>query len=86
VELADDLRRIAEAAVGHAGPEEELAGIVPAEPAAGLRLYLVAYRRGENGERPEAEGAPTWLVLGVLGSILMLIGRQKKTLIGYGRD
>ena len=30
--------------------------------------------------------APTWLVLGLLGSILMLIGRKKKPLIGYGRD
>jgi hypothetical protein len=30
--------------------------------------------------------APTWLVLGILGSILILIGRKKKTLIGYGRD
>src|SRR2546421_9084798 len=31
-------------------------------------------------------GAPTWLVLGILGSILILIGRKKKRLIGYGRD
>ena len=31
-------------------------------------------------------GAPTWLVLAILGSILMLIGRKKKPLIGYGRD
>src|ERR1700742_1118211 len=30
--------------------------------------------------------APTWLVLGVLGSILILIGRKKRALIGYGRD
>jgi hypothetical protein len=30
--------------------------------------------------------APTWLVLGVLGSILILLGRKKKPLIGYGRD
>jgi hypothetical protein len=30
--------------------------------------------------------APTWLVLGILGSIFMLIGRKKKPLIGYGRD
>ena len=30
--------------------------------------------------------APTWLVLGILGSILVLIGRKKKALIGYGRD
>ena len=30
--------------------------------------------------------APTWLVLGVIGSIFILIGRKKKPLIGYGRD
>jgi hypothetical protein len=30
--------------------------------------------------------APTWLVVGILGSILILIGRKKKALIGYGRD
>ena len=30
--------------------------------------------------------APTWLVLGIVGSILILIGRKKKPLIGYGRD
>jgi hypothetical protein len=29
---------------------------------------------------------PTWLVLGVLGSVLILLGRKKKPLIGYGRD
>jgi hypothetical protein len=29
---------------------------------------------------------PTWLVLGIIGSILILIGRKKKPLIGYGRD
>ena len=30
--------------------------------------------------------APTWLVLGIIGSMLILIGRKKKALIGYGRD
>ena len=30
--------------------------------------------------------APTWLVLGILGSMLILIGRKRKALIGYGRD
>ena len=31
-------------------------------------------------------GAPTWLVLGIVGSIFILIGRKRKPLIGYGRD
>jgi hypothetical protein len=30
--------------------------------------------------------APTFGVLGVLGAILILIGRRKKPLIGYGRE
>jgi len=30
--------------------------------------------------------APTWLVLGIVGSIFILIGRKRKPLIGYGRD
>jgi hypothetical protein len=29
---------------------------------------------------------PTFLVLGIVGSLLILIGRKKKPLIGYGRD
>ena len=54
-----ELRRIAEAAVGHAGEGEELAGIVPAEPSEGLRFYLCAYRDGE---------ATSWLVLDADGA------------------
>jgi hypothetical protein len=30
--------------------------------------------------------APTWSVLGVLGAILILLGRRKKPLIGYARS
>ena len=30
--------------------------------------------------------APTWLVLGILGAILILLGRKKPPLIGYARD
>ncbi|MBV6488658.1 MAG: hypothetical protein H3C55_05960 [Pseudorhodoplanes sp.] len=29
---------------------------------------------------------PAWLVLGVLGVLLVLLGRRKKPVIGYGRD
>lgn len=29
--------------------------------------------------------APTWVVLGVLGIVLILLGRKKKPLIGYAR-
>lgn len=29
---------------------------------------------------------PAWLILGILGTLLILVGRKKKPLIGYGRD
>jgi len=29
---------------------------------------------------------PAWLVLGIIGIILMLLGRKKKPLIGYARN
>lgn len=29
---------------------------------------------------------PTWLVLGTVGCLLVLLGRKKKKLIGYARD
>jgi hypothetical protein len=54
VSLESDLARIATAAASFAGPKETLVGIVPAEPAAGLRLYLCAY---------ESNGETSWLVL-----------------------
>jgi hypothetical protein len=54
VELDQELRRIAEAAVAYCRDGEELAGIVPAEPAAGSRVYVCAYRDGEE---------TSWLVL-----------------------
>jgi hypothetical protein len=53
VELTEELRRIADAAVRFADPGEELAGIVPTEPD-DSRAYLCAYGR---------DGATTWLVL-----------------------
>jgi hypothetical protein len=54
-----ELRRIAEAAAGYAGEGEELAGIVPAEPSYGVRVYLCAYRDGEE---------TAWLVLDAHGA------------------
>ena len=30
--------------------------------------------------------APSWLVLVILGTILMVLGRKKRPLIGYARD
>jgi hypothetical protein len=55
VELSEDLRRTAEAAVRYAAPGEDVTGIVPTEPVPGERAYLCAY--AANGE-PSA-----WLVL-----------------------
>jgi hypothetical protein len=58
VGLDADLRRAAEAAVAYTADGEELVGIVPAEPANGLRLYVCAYGREEEA---------TWLVLDATG-------------------
>jgi hypothetical protein len=55
VELSDDLARIARAARRFAEPGEELAAVIPAEPSAGVRVYLCAY--GEEGQDK------TWLAL-----------------------
>ena len=56
--LDRDLRRIADAAARHAAEGEEVAGIVPAEPASGIRLYVCAYSR---------ESETSWLVLDATG-------------------
>jgi hypothetical protein len=58
VGLEKDLRRIAEAAARQAADGEDVAGIVPAEPAGGLRLYVCAYG---------SEDATRWLVLDATG-------------------
>ena len=52
--LDGDLRRAADTAVAYATEGEELVGIVPAEPASGVRFYVCAY----GGEKES-----TWLVL-----------------------
>ena len=56
--LETELRRIAEAAGGFCGEGEELAGVVPAEPERGVRVYVCAYRGGES---------TSWLVLDTEG-------------------
>jgi hypothetical protein len=57
--LDRELRRIAEVAVTYCRNGEELAGIIPAEPAVGVRLYVCAYRDGDE---------TSWLVLRTDGS------------------
>src|SRR5204863_4362246 len=49
-----ELRRIAEKAVTYCRDGEELAGIIPAQPGTGGRVYVCAYRDGD---------ATSWLVL-----------------------
>jgi hypothetical protein len=57
--LDQELRRIAEAAVTYCAEGEELVGIVPAEPAVGVRVYVCAYRDDE---------VASWLVLDADGT------------------
>jgi hypothetical protein len=59
VALDQELRRIAEVAVTYGREGEELVGIIPAEPAIGQRLYVCAYRDGDE---------TSWLVLRSDGS------------------
>ena len=56
--LEKDLRRIAERAAVYAAEGEDVAGIVPAEPASGIRLYVCAYG---------GDDATSWLVLDATG-------------------
>jgi hypothetical protein len=57
--LESDLARIATAAASFAEAKETLVGVVPAEPAAGLRLYLCAYQ--------SSSAETSWLVLDAEG-------------------
>jgi hypothetical protein len=57
--LDQELRQVAEIAVTYCRDGEELSGIVPAEPAVGVRVYVCAYRDGEE---------TSWLVLRADGS------------------
>ena len=48
VGLAEDLERIAGAAIALAEPGEEVAAVIPTEPRADLRVYLCAFRAGNE--------------------------------------
>jgi hypothetical protein len=54
VALADDLERIAAAAVAFAGPNERISGILAAEPLGAKRVYVCAF---------ESEAGHEWLAL-----------------------
>jgi hypothetical protein len=58
MDVDHDLRRIAEAAGSFASDGEEVTGIVPTEPASGIRLYVCAYGSPD---------ATSWLVLDATG-------------------
>jgi hypothetical protein len=62
VSLSEDVGRIAEAAARYAASGEELAAVVPVEPASGERVYLCAFAR--------ADGSQSWLGLDDRGSPL----------------
>jgi hypothetical protein len=61
MELTEDLRQVADAAIRFAEPDGELTGIVPAEPSPGERMYLCAYA-GDTGR--------AWLVIGERGRVV----------------
>ena len=56
--LADELERIGEIARAYTGPGEELAAVIPAEPAEGVRVYLCAFA---------SSGSRSWIGLDVGG-------------------
>jgi len=62
VSLSEDVGRIAELAGRYAAPEEELAAVLPVEPASGERVYLCAFA--------QADGTQSWLALDERGSPL----------------
>jgi len=62
VSLSEDVGRIAEAAARYAAPGEELAAVLPVEPASGERVYLCAFA--------QADGTQSWLALDDRGSPL----------------
>jgi hypothetical protein len=55
VALSDELARIAALAGAHAGPGEEVSGVIAAEPAPGEHVYLCAF--------DDADGRRSWLAV-----------------------
>lgn len=53
--LADDIRRAAELAAAHAGPGDEVSGVIAAEPRPGRRVYVCAF--------DDADGRRSWLAV-----------------------
>jgi len=60
VGLSNDVSRIAAAAGAYAGPGEEVAAVLPAEPAGGERVYLCGFEA--------TDGTQSWLALDDKGS------------------
>jgi hypothetical protein len=58
--LSDDVTRIAAAAWAYAHPGEEVAAVLPAEPAGGERVYLCGFEA--------ADGTQSWVALDDQGS------------------
>jgi hypothetical protein len=48
VSLDEEISAAAEAAAGHAAEGEELEAVIPAEPGRGARVYLCAFRKGDE--------------------------------------
>ena len=59
--LEDEINTAREAALGFAAEDEELVGVVPAEPAEGRRVYFCAYSAG---------GGRRWLALDGGGAVV----------------
>jgi hypothetical protein len=62
VSLSEEVGRTAEAAARYAAPGEELAAILPVEPASGERVYLCAF--------VQADGMQSWLAFDGRGAPL----------------
>jgi hypothetical protein len=62
VSLSEDVGRIAVVAAQYAAPGEDLAAVVPVEPASGERVYLCAFA--------QADGTQAWLGLDDRGAPL----------------